>query len=330
MNVFFFSKTKTAKPKEAQSLNRSDLQIKFIPMSTQKPIGCFYLPSWSSTFEANAHNVYKAETITIMLTKVKNMDLTYEFPCKDLEEFKQRESSYLFLLKNTILGLINIIDKSLNRRDIYVKPIKQQDECPNRTSEMNSCVEMKPKEFFDQTLTLSRKVIRSIRSNIKANTKLYEDERSLAYTALAYACQYGGAVTFCLTPRDFLECLVEIVKTIDVSTVLAYAFYDMIWTALSFLHLKQRSIRQVIVPKERTWSKPKRRLYVTVTKRDAMFESTVIREVVLQLIEKGVIRCSSIAKYFLVTNDGATFYKYCLIRGKVCLKAIRDAVTVRI
>ena len=252
------------------------------------------------------------------------------YDCNDTTQFKNTQTEYLNVLKATSLKLLEAIEKSLIRRDIYVKPIRQQAVHRDHTTDKDTRVEMKSKSFFNQTTELSLQVIRTIRSNIGANTKLSEDERALAFAVLAYACQLNVQIMFSLTPRDFLVYLVELQASVDVFVTLAYAFYDMIWSTLSFLRLKTLSIRQVIVPKEKTGVKSKRRLYVTVTKPDASFQSPVIREVVLQLIEKGVIRCSSIAKCFLVTHDEAKFYKYCLIRGKVCLKAIQDAAVIRI
>ena len=265
-----------------------------------------------------------------MLEKTTNQHLTYMFECENMTEFQSAQTTYLNALKATSLKLLETIEKSLIRRDIYVKPIRQQAVHRDHTTDKDTRVQMKPKAFFVQTRDLSDQVIRTIRSNIGANTKLSEDERALAFAVLAYACQYADSIMFSLTPRDFLVYLAELQASVDVLVTLAYAFYDMIWTTLSFLRLKTLSIRQVIVPKEKTGTKSKRRLYVTVTNPDVNFQSPVIREVVLQLIEKGVIRCSSIAKCFLVTHDEAKFYKYCLIRGKVCLKAIQDAATIRI
>lgn len=264
-----------------------------------------------------------------MSVLVDKQDLFYTFHCENAE-LRDKETTYLNILKETLTALLPNVERSTVRKEIYVRPISQRDEQSKDSDAMNSCVAMKSKEFFAQTFDLSWKVMESIRFNIKANTKLTEEQRTFVFTVFAYACQHAHTILFSLRPRDFLIYLIELHKSVDVLAVLTYAFYDMFWSTLSFLRLKTRSIRQVIVPKEKTATKPKRRLYVTVSKRDAMFESNVITELVLQLIEKGVIRCSSIAKCFLVTCNQAVFYKYCLIRGKVCLKAIRDAVTIRI
>lgn len=253
---------------------------------------------------------------TDIMTEVEKQTIRCYYSCSNTKQTQEYQTSYLTILKETMLELLAKVNNNLLRFDIYVRPISQQDTHQDRTEEKNSCIAMKEKGFFQRTIVLTEQVLKTIRFNIQSNTKLTDDERTFVLTVLAYAAQHGESIVYSLTPRDFLLYLVTLLESLDVLTVLTYALYDTIWTTLSFLRLKQQSIRQVIVPKERTWTKPKRRLYVTLTKRDAMFVSSVITEVVLQLIEKGVIRCSSIAKCFLVTNDEATFYKYCLIRGR--------------
>lgn len=214
----------------------------------------------------------------------------------------------------------------VERRSVVVR--QRQPTVP--TSVIGKHVNMKDADFFNSTRTLASHAARTMNMNIETNTKLTPGERILAKSVVAFVRQLDEGNFFALAPRDFLQENVDRVKNVTPLTVIAYGVYDILHASIAFMRLKPSFVRQVIVPKEKP-SKKERRLFVTVCKNGVVtFDSPAISELVLTLIEKGVLRCGSIARCFLVTADNNVFYKYCLIRGKVCLKQISDRQTIRI
>ena len=202
---------------------------------------------------------------------------------------------------------------------------------PEAPPDIAKAVGMKPRDFFATRTAMVNSAVQRMRANVDANGRLLRREALLVLSLIQYVRQRNEFAYFSSTPRDFLLELIPGGETIAEIHVLAYAVYDVLYTYMTQVQLKEgKAVRQVVVPKEKP-RRRERRLFVTVCKDGAVtFDSPVITDHVLTLIEKSVIRCGAIAKLFLVTADHSVFYKYCLIRGKVCLKRVQDKATIRI
>ena len=192
----------------------------------------------------------------------------------------------------------------------------------------NKRVAMKTKaEIEDDTLMFTKSVA-MMRRVLETSGKVVERERLFIEECVRFVEWASYGLNFTRHPVDFFFYLKGVVGQCTIITI-AYAIYDALFSFAAVLRVKKR-VRQIVERKRQ--KRQKRPKYFAIVFGDApiQFTNAYVSEVLLRLVEASVLRCSSLSKLFLVTQHEAVFYKYCLIGGKVCLKAMRDRAVVRI
>lgn len=192
-------------------------------------------------------------------------------------------------------------------------------------------VPMKTKDFFTLEESIYKSVQDAMVNSIEKNVGISINSKLFLKECVRYVGFLMQDMLFTQKPIDFLYGFFDD-KCMNQLNTLLYCVYDWLYTRATLIRLKQkgkRYISQQIEIKKRFQKRPKH--FAVVYKKDGLtFTSGCVSELLLQYIEKSVLRCSSLTKVFLLTEDESVFYKYCLIGGRVCLKRIRDKTVSRI
>ena len=191
-------------------------------------------------------------------------------------------------------------------------------------------VPMKTRADIENDTLMFTKSVAMMRRVLKTSGKVVERERLFIEECVRFVEWDSYGLNFTRHPVDFFFYLKGGVAQYTVIT-LVYAIYDALFSFAAVLRMKKENrVRQIVERKRQ--KRQKRPKYFAIVFGDApiQFTNDYVSEVLLRLVEASVLRCSSLSKLFLVTQHEAVFYKYCLIGGKVCLKAMRDRAVVRI
>lgn len=206
--------------------------------------------------------------------------------------------------------------------------VKFREKTIPQTVDEEKAVIMKTYQDLVDERILYQQIFNMIEKNVKQNTRLMTDLHDFLLECVHFVRNLTNEILFIQKPLDFFSTLKKKYKKMSTVTIL-YCVYDLIYTNTSFLRLKKRPDRHLI--EQKVIKQPKRaKYYAIIMKGGVTFTSKYVSEVLLQLIENNALRCSSLSKIFLVTQEETTFYKYCLISGKVCLKRIVERSTIKI
>lgn len=246
---------------------------------------------------------------------------------KDMEEaFEVRFEKYLnSVLEEVSKTTVDIVDTDIISKQSTASAMSE-------VVDTYKSINMKPKEFFTESKFVYDSVIKTVSQSITHNENITDRHKSFLSECLNYVGYLTQSSLLFLKPVDFLFAFKENANLTKL-TVILYCIYDLMYTTGSALQLRKvhvRNIREHFIPKEKK-QKVKRPRYLAIVYKDALtFTSNIVCEFLLQMIEGGVLRCSSLSKAFLLTTNQTVFYKYCLIAKKVCLKRIVEPRSVRI
>ena len=256
-----------------------------------------------------------------------------------MEEFEDEESAKELKqldeakFESYLRSLLKVVSGT-TQESTTVDVISKQSTTPtsSQTIDANKCIPMKPKDFFTQNATIYTSAIQTVSQSIIHNENITEPCKSFLGECLRYVKYRSQETLLFLKPIDFLFTFKDNNKLTKL-TVILYCVYDLLYTTGTALKLRKihvRHIQEMLIPKEKKTKVKRPRYLAIVYNGELTFTSKIVCEFLLQMIESGVLRCSSLTKAFLLTKDTIAFYKYCLISKKVCLKRIVEPQSVRI
>ena len=195
-------------------------------------------------------------------------------------------------------------------------------------------VPMKEEEFFTTAKRRYEMAIMTVKSMIENNLRITKKMKLFLNECIKYIEFTTQERYFSMKAIDYLHSFKAAtekeISNVNRLTILLYCVYDLLSAKEMYLKIKTRRVRQIVEQKEKKTKRP-RYLLIRFRKEDSNpYVSNFICEFLLQMIEKGVLRCSSLTRAFLLTPDEKVFYKYCLINGKICLKRLTEKTTVRV
>ena len=256
-------------------------------------------------------------------------DLTFPFSYKDVfPNVRLRFELYL----NVFLDYLNPTNDEVNEMDYEIVDVEKHRE-PN--ADMVRVVKMKEEDFFKSEQQRWKTALETVKAMIENNLRIDKITKLFMLECLKYVGFTTQERYLFMKPLDYLHSFKNSADNelkLNSLSVILYCLYDLLSSKEMYLKIKSPRIRQIVEPKEKT-KRIKRPRYLLIrfeATNTAPFTSTLVNEFLLRLIEKGVLRCSSLTKAFLLSSDEKRFYKYCLINGKICLKRLVEKKTVRI
>ena len=192
-------------------------------------------------------------------------------------------------------------------------------------------VPMKEEEFFASARKRYETAIMTVKTTIENNLRITKKAKLFLNECIRYIEFTTQERFFLMKALDYLHSFKgdgKQTSNINRLTIILYCLYDLLSTKEMYLKVNTKYVRQIVEPKQK--KRPLHLLIRFIPTDPNPYVSNYICEFLLQMIEKGVLRCSSLTKAFLLSPDERVFYKYCLINGKICLKRLMEKTTVRV
>lgn len=248
---------------------------------------------------------------------------------ENVKELKQMDEEKF---ENYLCSLLDVLSEAKDPVIVGVMPRQTSTSASAQSVDLDKHVSMKPKDFFTQSVSICTSAFETVEKTFEHNDNIAQPSKSFLCECLRYVKYLSQETLLFLKPVDFLFAFNDN-NNLTRLTVVLYCVYDLVHatgTALNLRKVQVRHIQEKFIPKERKAKVKRPRYLAIVYNAELSFTSNVVCEFLLQMIESGALRCSSLTKAFLLTKDTVAFYKYCLISKKVCLKRIVEPRSVRI
>lgn len=243
---------------------------------------------------------------------------------------EQYQEAYEERFMNYLMSMLNALTKRTTT-NVNIRVVDNITNMTNMTNNMKKAIPMVKKDVFDDIQQSYNRSISLVQTNINQNDLIDDEIKEFLINCLRFVKYLTQITYFTVKPLDFLFNISSYFTLNSVVTLL-YCIYDLLYTIAATYKLRTKQTRRIIQEyqskKSHTAKRP--RYVCLVFKSNITFVSTAVSDLLLTLIEKRVLRCSSLSAVFLLTVNQNVFYKYCLISGKVCLKRINSLSSVRI